>query len=67
MALNTSTHTITLLVAKPGSGTKQPTLYFPDNEDLNKFNFALAKVAGTYDHTDSLWHIVLVDCSSYYS
>jgi hypothetical protein len=66
MALTNSGYVVTLLVAKPATGTKAPLLYVPTTEDLNKFDFAHAKVVGYYDSGATAPAFCLIDTTSYY-
>jgi len=66
MSLSLYGGNVVCLVLKPDTGTKQPALYTATLENMNKFDFAHARVVGTYDAAALLWQIALVDCTSYY-
>jgi len=66
MALVSTSHTVALVVLKPATGTKNPVYLQPTNEDLNKFDFAHARIIAQYDPAGPLWNTLIIDSTSYY-
>jgi len=55
-----------LRVMKPVPGSKSPGIYAVDGDDVNKFDFAHAKLFFEYEPGTSAPTYFLVDTTSYY-